>query len=372
VSAANALREQGADAIIVIAHMGGRCADVSNPNDARSCEPDHEVMRYLAELPPGTIDVYFAGHTHSQMRQFIKGVGVVQAWPYSSDFSTVDLWVDRDANRVVSDRTQLRPPTMICTGVYTGTERCDPSRAPKGATLVPRTFEGRLMVPDQSIAAVVQPFLERVAAKRNERLGINTAAAFTRNSRAESSLGDIFADSMREAFATNFAFMNSGGLRQNLRAGELTYSDVFEVSPFDNYPAVVTLTGAQLNEILRITSTGDRGLQQVSGLRYTIDAAKDADKPVAERNRLITVAASDGSAIDPAALYTVVMPDFMVYGGEGIGAVMKAVPADRIKVWQDKTMRDVFAEMLKKRSQPIRPLTDGRITVLNAKPATGE
>ena len=64
------LRAHGADAVIVIAHMGGRCKDIDDdPNDSSSCETEQEAMRFLDALPKGTIDAYFAGHTHSQMRQ---------------------------------------------------------------------------------------------------------------------------------------------------------------------------------------------------------------------------------------------------------------------------------------------------------------
>src|SRR5258707_3611051 len=48
VTAAKELRAAGASAIVVIAHMGGRCKNIeTNPEDLSSCETDHEAMRYL-------------------------------------------------------------------------------------------------------------------------------------------------------------------------------------------------------------------------------------------------------------------------------------------------------------------------------------
>ena len=40
-------------------------------------------------------------------------------------------------------------------------------------------------------------------------------------------------DAMRDWSRADIAFMNSGGIRSNLRAGDLIYADIFEVSPFD-------------------------------------------------------------------------------------------------------------------------------------------
>ena len=155
-----------------------------------------------------------------------------------------------------------------------------------------------------------------------------------------------------------------------LPAGDLVYSDIFEVSPFDNYGAIVTMTGQQLTDALRLTTNGERGIMQVSGLRYTYDAAKDADKPPGERNRLVSVTLEDGTPLDPNKLYRVAMPDFLAGGGDGLQAVISAIPADRIVILPDRgPMHDVFAEVLKTFPQPLVPKTDGRITVLNVPPA---
>src|SRR5688500_17683883 len=135
IDAARELRAAGADAIVVIAHMGGRSKNPHDPRDPASCEQRHEAMDLLNSLPPDTIDAYFAGHTHSQMRHFINGVPAAQSLAYSNEFSMIDLWIDPVANRVIDERSFIRPPTMSCGLVYSGTQRCDPRRAPAGAKL---------------------------------------------------------------------------------------------------------------------------------------------------------------------------------------------------------------------------------------------
>ncbi|HWW60853.1 MAG TPA: bifunctional UDP-sugar hydrolase/5'-nucleotidase, partial [Thermoanaerobaculia bacterium] len=65
---AKELRANRADAVIVIAHIGGRCTNLDDPHSLESCDREQEVMRLLNALPPGTIDAFFAGHTHAQMR----------------------------------------------------------------------------------------------------------------------------------------------------------------------------------------------------------------------------------------------------------------------------------------------------------------
>ncbi|HUP61059.1 MAG TPA: 5'-nucleotidase C-terminal domain-containing protein [Thermoanaerobaculia bacterium] len=365
VAAAKELRALRVDAIVVTAHMGGRCPDMSDPRNTSSCENHHEVMQYFEKLPPGTIDAFFAGHTHSSIRHYIKGVPVMQGLAYSREFSTLDLWIDTKNDKVV--KSDIRPNTMICLFVYSGTDQCDPRRAPAGAKLEPRVFAGETILPDLRIANVIEPYLKRVAAKREEKIGIRTAERFTRSFSQESPLGTLLADALREATGADIALMNSGGIREELPAAELQYQHMFAVSPFDNYPAYVFLTGKQIIGILNATTNGARGIMQTSGLRYTYDMAKDADKPMNERQRLVSVTLADGTPLDPEKLYSVVMPDFVAAGGDGTQDVMSTVPKDRVDIYYARPLREVFIESLSKRPQPLEPRVEGRITVLNAR-----
>ena len=364
--AAKELRAQGVDAVIVIAHMGGRCTDLEDTHATQSCDREQEVMEFMERIPPGTIDAFFAGHTHAQMRHYVNGTPTLQGAAYSREFSTLDLWIDGKAKRVT--KSEMRPLTMICSWVYEGTETCDPRSAPKGAKLVPRVFGGATIQPDARVVKVIEPYLRKVASKRDEKVGISTTARFTRDYAAESPLGNLIADAMRESSSSDFALMNSGGIRSDLRAGELTYADIFSVSPFDNFPAVVTMTGAEIIETLRLTTSGARGIMQVSGLKYTVDANKDADKPMADRNRLVKVTLSDGTPLDPDKLYTVAMPDFIAMGGDGTQPVMQTIPRERLKISYLKPIRDALVDVLSRRPQPLAPALEGRITVLGLPP----
>ena len=363
IAAAAELREKGVDAIVLIAHIGGRCRSQHDPKDTSSCDINTEAWQMLQRLPAGTVDAFFAGHTHSLMRHWVNGVPSAQAAPYSREFSTIDLWIDTEANRVT--KSDIRPHTMICTHVYEGTDLCDPRNAKPGAKLVPRVFQGAAIDQDARVVRTIDPFLRRVAAKRDQKVNIQVAKPISRGMAGESPLGNLIADALREYAASDLAFMNSGGIRSDLPAKDLTYSDVFAVSPFDNFPAVVTMTGAQIIETLRLTTTGVRGITQVSGLRYTVDAAKDNDKPVAERNRIVSVTREDGTPLDPEGLYTVAMPDFIAAGGDNTNPVMSTIPRERIKISYARPIRDVLAELWAKKQQPLTPPVAGRITVLN-------
>lgn len=345
---ASSLRARGAEAVIAIAHIGGKCKEGGDPNDLSGCDADQDLMKLLGALPKGTLDAFFGGHTHYSVDNIVNGTPAVQAFSYGQDFSAVDLWVDPRAHRVV--RSALRPITMLCTVVYSGTERCNAGSAPKGTALVPRVYEGKTMAPDPRIAAIVQPYLDQTAAKRNEATGITNATEIKRDFDYESPLGDLLADTFREYMKADVGLVNSGGIRTNLPRGPIKYGDMFELIPFDNSIAVVTMTGAQLAQALQDNATGARGILQVSGIRYTRD----------DKTHTIV-----SSTIDPNATYRVALPDFLTQGGDGFARVMQTIPPDRVEVDGSKTARDAIIEVLRKHPQPITAKVEDRVTVLN-------
>jgi 5'-nucleotidase len=345
---------------VVIAHIGGNCAGLHDPQDTSKCEDDLEGVALLKALPEGTVDAYLGGHVHrGRMRHFINGTAAAQSAPYSDEFSTIELAIDTQANRVIDERSSIRMPTQICEKVYSGTESCDPRTKPADAALVQRTFEGRAVGREPRIQAVVQPFLQQVEAKRNERLGITTAAEFKRGFAGESTLGNLLADALREWAGADIGIMNAGGIRSDLRAGELIYADIFNVAPFENYPAVLQMTGKEVFDALDVVTRGNRGLLQVSGIRYTVDDAT---------RRVTSVTLPDGTPIDPARTYRVVMPDFLAFGGDGMAPVTNSIPRERIVIDQEAPLRDAIIEALRKRGGPLSPAIDGRISVLNRQP----
>ncbi|MEM5770907.1 MAG: 5'-nucleotidase C-terminal domain-containing protein, partial [Bacillota bacterium] len=123
-------------------------------------------------------------------------------------------------------------------------------------------------------------------------------------------LGQWSADVMRTAVKADIAFLNGGGLRTSIQAGEITVGKMYEVMPFDNTLYVVELDGKQVMDILQHGIKNQKvGMLQFSGLRVHYDAAM----PAGER---ITATMADGTPLVLDRLYKVVTNDFMAAGGD--------------------------------------------------------
>ena len=93
------------------------------------------------------------------------------------------------------------------------------------------------------------PALQRVHALQATPLGVSLDAPIPRAGDVGSPLGNLFAEALRDAVpGADVAAVNNAarGLRADLPEGPLTFGRLYDVFPFDNRIARITLSGAEL------------------------------------------------------------------------------------------------------------------------------
>ncbi|MBR6306975.1 MAG: bifunctional metallophosphatase/5'-nucleotidase [Lachnospiraceae bacterium] len=148
------------------------------------------------------------------------------------------------------------------------------------------------LVDDKGETASVKATIDEVKAQ-NEEL-VNTVVAHTdvdltimdpktgeRMVRSnETNLGDLCADAYRAMSGAEIAFVNGGGVRSNIAAGDITYGDIIKVHPFGNMMCVVEATGEEIYEALEMSASKlpaeFGGFLHVSGLSFTIDLSVES------------------------------------------------------------------------------------------------
>ena len=134
------------------------------------------------------------------------------------------------------------------------------------------------------------------------------------NSPVESRLGDWITDVMRWKTWAQIGLHNTGAIRADIKAGPVTKSNVFDVSPFHNTLVVFRLTAQQINDALEHDVERDWDRLQVSGLKYRY--YPKAVRPYGKRVDYIEVEGevleSHGILLQPQKVYTVVSNDYLV------------------------------------------------------------
>jgi 2',3'-cyclic-nucleotide 2'-phosphodiesterase (5'-nucleotidase family) len=136
------------------------------------------------------------------------------------------------------------------------------------------------------------------------------------------SLGNFVTDGIRTYAQTKLGrpitltIMNAGGLRKNeIAAGELRASDIFELLPFENALVAVDVTGADLLKVLPATV---RDAQSGARIQYKWN---DQNRPEFISAKLIDENGQE-QEIDPQQTYTIVTIDYLLKVGGGAYAVL--------------------------------------------------
>ena len=164
---------------------------------------------------------------------------------------------------------------------------------------------------------------------------------------AETNLGNLCSDAYRDQSGADVAFVNGGGIRVSIDAGEITLNDILKVHPFGNAMCVVEATGQQILDALewgaRAVPEENGGFQHTSGLTYEIhtyiesSVMKDTNGMFAgvEGEYRVKNVKIGGEELVPDKLYTVASHNYMLKnGGDGFNMFMNC------KLLQDEVMID--------------------------------
>jgi 5'-nucleotidase len=286
------LRARGIESIVVLAHSGGL-------QDTTTGEVTGEIATETAQMS-SEVDVVVSGHSHTKINQEINGKLVVQALSFGRAFEAINLRINRRSDDVVNATAEI--VDVVQSGI----------------------------TPDRQVQRLVAGYQAEITPVESRVVGVaGENVSRTANAAGESALGDLIADAQR-AYAPNngesadFAFMNPGGIRADIAAGDVTYGELFAVQPFDNQLVRMDLTGAQIKELLEQQfQTDDSGnprtrILQVSGLRFSYHSTNAAGERITSvTDTKGTPETSDDTPIDEAATYSVAANSFIATGGDG-------------------------------------------------------
>ena len=151
----------------------------------------------------------------------------------------------------------------------------------------------------------------------------------------ETNLSDFVADAFRAVYKADIAVVNGGGIRADVKAGTITYGDVFKLQPFANVLCLCEISGqAILDELefgMRMYPQMCGGMLQVSGLSYKVNTAIPSSAKADPKEGFFTGVEGEyrvhdvkvnGEPLDVNKTYTVAGTTFVLRDG-GDGHVFK-------------------------------------------------
>lgn len=233
----DAARAEGADYVVVLAHLG----DIP--------EDDHPTSLALIAGTRG-IDAVLDGHSHSTIAD------------------TVVCNKEGQPVHLSSTGTELEHIGLLTIGT-------DGSIATR---LLPA--EGRQG--DAQMQAYVAELEKKASESGLHVVARNTVTLIAIDEEGnrlvrlkEMPLGNLCADAFCHVLGTDVALINGGGIRTDMPLGEVTYNDLLAIFPFGNTACTATLSGQQLADALevavRLLPVENGSFMQVSGMRFSVD-----------------------------------------------------------------------------------------------------
>lgn len=124
----------------------------------------------------------------------------------------------------------------------------------------------------------------------------------------QTNLGRLIAKAQQERAKADFGIMNSGGVRDSIEAGDVTYKDVLKVQPFANQLTYVDMSGAEVLDYLNVVATKpvDTGAYpQFYGIGMTVNKTAVSNVKI------------QGKVLDLTKTYRFSVPSFNAAGGDG-------------------------------------------------------
>ena len=310
------LRDQGAEIVIALSHLG--------------YEKDSDIIYYDRGIAMNTqyIDMIIGGHSHT--------------------FLNYPDWVKNKNN--VSVPVVQTGSKGICLG-YAKIKLHDNGKPTFTYKLIPvKNHLDKKIDPDFS--ALIDNYTASVSVMMEEVIG-NCPQAI-RKGAPESPLYNLTGDALvwmaKEYMDTDVdvSLYNSGGLRAEISAGDLTIGDVYAVYPFDNVLSVVTLKGKDLKKMFDYVASNG-GLPVNSSVKLVIS------------NNKVKSVTVNGQAIKDNETYTVATINYLV-DLERYGLENAITRSDSPEIIRDYFV-DYFRYLARQNGGKITAKKDGRITV---------
>ncbi len=309
--AVKALRAHGVNVVVALTH-----------------EPVDDDKALVRQVPG--IDLVLGGDDHEPMTIEEHGVPIVKSGHDAEFLAVVDLSIEMQDDQVKVSVTSHLQPTL---GVGPNARLAAKIKAYND------DFDKLLGQPVATVGGELDSRLDVVRG-------------------AESSMGDVIAESLRAGTGADIAIINGGGIRGDrlyTAGSQLIRKDILRELPFANTAVVVELTGADILAALEngVSKYADKAgrFPQVAGLAFVFNPGKSAGK------RIVSVSIA-GAPLDPKKVYKVATNQFMAGGGDGYDMLPKA---KRVEGTGDgRLLTQILADYLSAKGTIAQAL-DGRI-----------
>lgn len=137
---------------------------------------------------------------------------------------------------------------------------------------------------------------------------------------SETNLGNLIADAFRTVLGADISYFNGGGIRTDIKAGEITYNNLLNVVPFSNTGVVVEVDGATVLKMLNVAVEAwpeeDGSFPHISGITFFVNTLGEPGDRVYNA-KILNSETGKYEALELDKKYTIASINFILLEGGG-------------------------------------------------------
>ena len=366
----NSAREEGADYVIILAHLG-------KGGDAIHEHTSGGLMENLEN-----VDALLDGHSHEIYSNLTKDknnkeVILAQTGTKLATLGVLTIHTNGTLTHELLDSIPIIDDTLNETE-YMKVTRSNIDTYVDNEMY--QSIELKLEVLDVYLGEVIgyTPFELNIYEDPNDKSSLKV------NRLNESTLCNIVADSYRAAGKSDVTILNAGAVRVDLNAGNITIKEIIDILPFSNDLEVLVVSGQDILDALEFGAkelpNPTSRFPQVSGMSYKVDISINTSVEIDEYENFVSVSGKrrvfdvkvGDEPIDPKKNYTLTASNFVTHGGDGYSmfakyeAINNAIGTDN-QVFLEYVQKDLNGRIPDKYNS-----TEGRIIIVNKTEETEE
>jgi len=279
------LKEQGANAIIVLAHIGLYCKGdkdeikleykLRDKNTKQAdCRKSDEDYLLLKELNNNIIDLFLAGHKHDVTHNWIIDIPVMSNDRNGKYAQIIYLPFDKKTKKLVNNKIVIEGPLPICEKIFKNKKLCDitvltEQEEKSLGELVSYTFHGKKIEKDLSISEIGKKY-QRLYDLYDKDYLTKTFEHFESTKNNENTLGNFYCEFLRQISGADISVINPGVFRTPLYRGNISNATIHSFDPFGNRVVKFYAFGWEIKKMFKHLQKGSKGFYPFSGLKMIV------------------------------------------------------------------------------------------------------
>ena len=274
------------DVIVLLSHFGIDCSKQddnlkytlkmhNSSANYTGCSKDSELYVLLKKLKKGLIDVVVSGHTHEIVHQWLFNYPVISNINNGKYSNIMYLTFKKDSEgkyKYEPEKTLIEGPLPICDKIFNKKLHCktiDESQIFEAGNLVNYKFHNITITKESKLQNLTEKW-EKELEKRKKEIIVVSDGPLQHTKHGESALGNLMTNIMKAITKSDISIMNSGGFRTIWSEGKISFADIYNMFPFNNYIVSFEMTGLEIKRMLKIIQKGTFSFYATSGDKETV------------------------------------------------------------------------------------------------------